>query len=98
MRDSSDQISEVETEARKRLEAFLDPIDGGPEGNGWPFGRRLWPSDVHRIVSAISGVDRVKTVNIDPGEGVDLDRLPAPALICAAEDGLKIHVDVGEAA
>jgi len=96
--DSSDQISEVETEARKRLAAFLDPIDGGPEGKGWPFGRRLWPSDIHRIIAAISGVDRVTTVKIEPGKGVDLDRLPASALICAAEDGLKIQVDVGEAA
>lgn len=96
--NSSDQISEVETEARKRLAAFLDPIDGGPDGKGWPFGRRLWPSDIHRIVSAISGVDRVKMVKIDPVQDVDLDRLPAPALICAAENGLKVQVGVGEAA
>jgi hypothetical protein len=93
--NSADVMSEVERAARQRLAAFLDPIDGGPDGKGWPFGRRIWPSDIYRIVSAIPGVDRIAAVKIDPDRGVDLDRLSAAALICAAENGLKVNVETG---
>jgi hypothetical protein len=93
--ESADVMSEVERAARERLAAFLNPIDGGPDGKGWPFGRRIWPSDIYRIVSAIPGVDRITAVKIDPDNGVDLDRLPTAALICAAENGLKVNVKMG---
>ena len=92
---SADVMSEVERAARERLAALLDPIDGGPDGKGWPFGRRIWPSDIYRVVSRIAGVDRITAVTIDPDSGVDLDRLPAAALICAAENGLKVNVETG---
>jgi hypothetical protein len=92
---SADVMSEVERAARQRLAAFLDPIDGGPDGKGWPFGRRIWPSDIYRIVSAIPGVDRIAAVKIDADSGVNLDRLSAAALICAAENGLKVNVETG---
>jgi hypothetical protein len=93
--NSADVMSEVERAARQRLAAFLDPIDGGPDGKGWPFGRRIWPSDIYRIVSAIPGVDRIAAVKIDADSGVNLDRLSAAALICAAENGLKVNVETG---
>jgi hypothetical protein len=92
---SADVMSEVERAAREKLAAFLDPIDGGPDGKGWPFGRRIWPSDIYRIVSAIPGVDRITDVTITPDSGVNLDRLSAAALICAAENGLKVNVETG---
>ncbi|MDI7276949.1 MAG: putative baseplate assembly protein, partial [Anaerolineae bacterium] len=35
----------VRAEAEARLYRFLNPIVGGQAGNGWPFGRDLYPSD-----------------------------------------------------
>jgi hypothetical protein len=35
---------------RNRLLQFLHPTTGGPDGKGWPFGRGLWASDVHRAL------------------------------------------------
>jgi Baseplate J-like protein len=93
---SDDLISAVEDEAVKRIKAFLDPVDGGPDGEGWPFGRRVWPSDIYRLVSAIDGVDRIDPVDLKPEDSAaDLDRLAPTAVICAAENGVAVHVQPG---
>jgi len=41
---------------RARLETFLHPLHGGPNGDGWPFRRRLQLSDIYAQVQAASGV------------------------------------------
>jgi hypothetical protein len=91
---SVEVASEVEDAVRKRLIAFLHPTDGGPEGDGWAFGQRVWPSDIYRVASAIKGVDRVARVVITPVDpAADLDHLAATTLICAEESEIKVHVE-----
>ena len=41
---------------RARLETFLHPLRGGPNGDGWPFRRRLQLADLYAQVQAASGV------------------------------------------
>ncbi len=48
----------------RRLQTFLNPLNGGPEGNGWPFGRDVYLSDVAAAVEAITGVDYLKTLEL----------------------------------
>lgn len=43
---------------------FLDPLHGGPEGNGWPFGRPVYPAEVYEVVDAVEGVDYAMDVAI----------------------------------
>lgn len=38
------------------LYRFLNPITGGPTGNGWPFGRPLYPSDIVTLLQNTPGV------------------------------------------
>jgi hypothetical protein len=49
---------------KRRLEEFLHPLTGGPEGTGWPFGRDVFQSDVARILENLPGVDYIKTINL----------------------------------
>ena len=87
----------VEHEARTRLMAFLHPADGGSDKLGWAFGRRVWPSDVHRALAGTPGLDRVAAVRLDAlSPGVSLDELPLDALICVEDADIALTVSVGD--
>jgi predicted phage baseplate assembly protein len=66
-----------------RLESFFDPLAGGPEGTGWPFGRDVHVSEVCQTLEAIAAVDHVDEVVLWGREGSAPwqrygDRLPVP--------------------
>jgi hypothetical protein len=52
------------------LNAFLDPLTGGPDGLGWPFGRDVYRSEILQVIGAVPGVDHVirLTLKTDQGE------------------------------
>lgn len=50
---------EVLTRAAARLDGFLDPLDGGPDGDGWPAGRTVYRSELMALLAGIEGVLRV---------------------------------------
>jgi hypothetical protein len=86
-----DRIAEVDEHARAAVLAFLDPVTGGPDGGGWPFGRQPTRSDLLRTLSRVPGVDRVHDVEITPS-----GPLPADALICTDTDRVKVVVTAVE--
>ena len=90
---SAEGAAGVENEVRRAIADFLHPMDGGPRGLGWPFGRRPWPSEVQRVAQAVAGVDRAVDVVIAPRDaGADLDRLGADCIVCAEEDDIRLTV------
>lgn len=38
------------------LDAFFDPLTGGPAGTGWPFGGGVLESDLMDVLAAVPGV------------------------------------------
>jgi hypothetical protein len=46
------------------LQSFFDPLSGGPENQGWPFGRDVYASEVYQIIEQTGGVDYVETLRI----------------------------------
>jgi hypothetical protein len=83
---------------RAALTAFFDPLRGGPDGAGWPFGRPVWTTEVYAVLAAVPLVAWVEQVTLTPdaparvltddagaptGVALDVDELPA-----AAPDGL----------
>ena len=54
----------VEAEILKRLYRFLNPLTGGPEGTGWPFGRHLFISDVYQCLQGIPSVQFIRGVEM----------------------------------
>jgi hypothetical protein len=41
------------------LNNFLDPLAGGPDGTGWPFGRDVYRSEIMKVIDAVAGVDYI---------------------------------------
>jgi predicted phage baseplate assembly protein len=66
---SLDIAEAVETAVDEALRSFLHPLTGGPDGNGWSFGRRPYESDLYALVEDIEGVDFVYFLSIDLDEG-----------------------------
>jgi len=59
---SIEKAADVETAARKAVEQFLHPVRGGPDGNGWEFGRPILKSDVFALLERITDIDRVENL------------------------------------
>jgi hypothetical protein len=49
---------------RAALEAFLDPWTGGPDGDGWPFGRDVYVSELYQLLEATPGIDYVPDITL----------------------------------
>ncbi|MBN1285173.1 MAG: putative baseplate assembly protein [Anaerolineae bacterium] len=57
---------EVRQAVENRLYTFLNPIVGGPDGDGWPFGRDLFSSDVMGQILTVPDVEFVRSVELFP--------------------------------
>jgi hypothetical protein len=51
------------------LEAFLNPLTGGPAALGWPFGRFVYNAEILRLIATTPGVDYVKSLTMTAGKG-----------------------------
>jgi hypothetical protein len=58
------QAGPVGVAARQALEAFFHPLTGGPAGQGWPFGRAVYLSDVAAVLEGLPGVDYVQALEL----------------------------------
>jgi len=56
----------VKQRVEARLYEFLNPITGGPDKKGWPFGRSLYPADVINALLEVKGIDVVHEVKLLP--------------------------------
>ncbi len=46
------------------LRAFLDPLRGGEQQTGWPFGRNVFVSEIYQLLDQLPGVDYVTEVTL----------------------------------
>jgi hypothetical protein len=67
----------VRKAAFSALERFFDPLEGGLDDDGWPFGRSVFVSEIYEILDRVPGVDFVLRSD-DPELGSDLDELTTP--------------------
>jgi predicted phage baseplate assembly protein len=49
------------------LNAFFDPLTGGPEHQGWPFGRDVYRAEVLQVLDEESGVEHVLLLELVDG-------------------------------
>jgi len=56
--------AEVRTEVLRALYRLYDPLVGGPDGTGWPFGRSVQSHEVHAALARIPGVDMSQEVRV----------------------------------
>ena len=55
---------EVRAEVLRALYRLYDPLLGGPDGTGWPFGRSVQSHEVHAALARIPGVDMSREVRV----------------------------------
>ena len=71
------------------LYQYFHPIEGGPQGTGWPFGRPILLGEVHAVLQRLTGVELVEDARLfaaDPisgerGGSVDRIELSPNALV-----------------
>jgi predicted phage baseplate assembly protein len=66
----------IQTEATDALYELLDPLRGGPEGTGWPFGRAVHSGEVFAVLQRVRGVDVVEDVRLFGANPVTGERGP----------------------
>ncbi|HEV8430469.1 MAG TPA: putative baseplate assembly protein [Pyrinomonadaceae bacterium] len=91
---SLDLVANAEQKVKKGLETFLHPLKGGPEKQGWEFGRDLAASDLYALLEDIDEVDYVGSLqlflgNSPSGEQVEVE---ADALIASGRHRITTTV------
>jgi predicted phage baseplate assembly protein len=91
----------VQQRVAQRLYSFLNPFTGGEEGQGWPFGRDLFLSDVYSAIQQTDGVQYVEQVKLyevvrsgkDKARKRPMDRieLPANSLLCSYSHSVVVQ-------
>ena len=67
------------------LYSYIDPLTGGPNGTGWPFGRPVHVGEVYSVLQRVHGVEYVEDARLfaadpitgqrgEPAERIDVDR------------------------
>lgn len=54
----------VQVNVLAALNRFFDPLHGGADGTGWPFGRAVYRAEVLQVIDAVSGVDTVLSLEM----------------------------------
>jgi hypothetical protein len=56
---------EVRAKAIEKLQQYFTPYaGGGPNGDGWPFGRAIYLSEVYALLEQVEGVDYIQDVRV----------------------------------
>lgn len=94
-RASTDQLRR---DALTALNRYFNPLTGGPEATGWPFGRPVQAGEVFAVLQQLGGtelVDEVKLFAADPitgkrGEPVQRIELDKHALVYSYEHQVRV--------
>ncbi|MCP2342440.1 putative baseplate assembly protein [Actinomadura rupiterrae] len=95
---ASAEAERVRAAALAALYAHLDPLTGGADGRGWPFGRPLQAGEVFAALQRVPGVELVDEVRLhaaDPltgkrGEAVDRIDISAAALLFSHDHKVRV--------
>jgi predicted phage baseplate assembly protein len=88
----------VRTEAAFALNRYFDPLVGGPDGNGWDFGRPILLGEVFGVTQRIDGVDLIEDARMFPanlgtgqrGESITRIDLEADSLALSYQHQIQV--------
>lgn len=83
---------------KRKLYQYINPVYGGPKGQGWPFGRGLFPSEIFSAIQSIPNVEYIENVKIylvdwKTGQKQLVDskiNIPPNGLICSSEHQVEV--------
>jgi predicted phage baseplate assembly protein len=68
----ADQRNAVQLDLATQLQAFLQPVFGGPDGQGWDFGQTVQAAQVSRFLRKDPRVVGVSALSLNGQQGVDI--------------------------
>jgi len=87
------ETSKVKQNVEEILQEFLHPITGGPDGNGWPFGRSVFKSEIYERIDNMESVDCVHNIQLENGkysfDGLKIE-IPENALVYSKTHNITI--------
>ncbi|MEU9132730.1 putative baseplate assembly protein [Kitasatospora sp. NPDC048540] len=69
-------FDQIRKEALDGLYQFLNPLTGGNDGKGWPFGRDVQVGEIYSVLQRVNGVDYVEDARLFGANPVTGDRGP----------------------
>jgi hypothetical protein len=54
--------AKVKDSVVRAVTQFLDPLTGGDEGRGWPFGRNVYVSEIYSVIDRLPEIDFVTSI------------------------------------
>lgn len=91
--------NDVRQQAEAALRAYINPYTGGPQQQGWPFGRDLHVSEIYSLLQRVPGVEFVEEVHIviPDGSGPGKPQIVSPrltvppdAVLCSAQHTVEV--------
>jgi hypothetical protein len=81
--------AEVKKRVEQALGVFLDPLRGGAQKTGWPFGRSIYRSELANRIERVDGVECLVRLHLQTRGGTvrtdgDVD-IPKIALVCPGQ-------------
>ncbi|HEU4422528.1 MAG TPA: putative baseplate assembly protein [Pilimelia sp.] len=67
----------LQARAVEALNQYLNPVVGGPEGRGWPFGRPVQSGEVFAVLQRVPGVELIEEVLLFGADPVQGNRGPS---------------------
>jgi predicted phage baseplate assembly protein len=86
-------VDRIRSEALERLGQYFNPLVGGPDGTGWPWGRPVQSGDAFAVLQGVPGVDVVEDVRLFGANPVTGERGPATARIVLEPDSLVVSFE-----
>ncbi|MET9667699.1 putative baseplate assembly protein [Streptomyces sp. NPDC006475] len=91
----------VRRQAHDALYRHLDPLTGGADGRGWPFGRPVQSGEVFAVLQRVPGVELVDEVRLHPadpltgkrGEATNRIDLTPPSLVFSFDHRVRVIGD-----
>lgn len=59
-------VEKVRRAVEAKLFEFINPLIGGVDGKGWPFGRDVFVADVMSVLLSVPGVNFIRSVELYP--------------------------------
>ncbi|ARI52156.1 putative baseplate assembly protein [Streptomyces sp. S8] len=64
------EVDRVRAEALEALFGLIDPLRGGADGTGWPFGRPVQYGEVFAVLQGVRGAGLVEEVRLFPADPI----------------------------
>jgi len=74
------------------LNRFLDPLLGGPDGGGWPFGRAVYRAEILQAIDEVPGVDHVLSLALVVAGVAECGNIcvPPTSLVSAGQHRIEV--------